>query len=836
VASVIASGHDGNVPQHTLDHDLATRWSASGDGQWIRYDLGAHVAINRVSVAWYAGDTRKAYFDIDVSADSGTWTRVFSGQSSGQTLQLERYDFATVSGRYVRIVGHGNSTGAWNSVTEVEIHGPTPYITGVAVASVSASGDDGNLPQNTLDHNLATRWSASGDGQWIRYDLGAPTAVEGTSIAWYLGDTRTSSFDIDVSLDAVTWTRVFSGRGSGTTLQLERYTFPTAVGRYVRLVGHGNSTGPWNSITEVEIFGTVLPVLSVVSVSASAHDGNVPRNTLDHNLGTRWSASGDGQWIRYDLGAAAVVDHAGIAWFLGDTRTASFDIEVSRDAVTWTRVFSGQSSGRTLQPEVYSFPTATGRYLRVVGYGNSTGAWNSITEVVIMGSASTVTEAPVATVTVTPTSASLLVGSAQQLGAVLKDANGSVLVGRAVTWASSALGVATVSAGGLVTGLTLGAATISATSEGQTGSALVSVELLPLPPDTLRPYVLGTGTDYYVAPTGADANPCTAAAPCYTMQRVSQLMQPGDNAHFASGTYAWTYSGNKVTKSGTASAPITYISDTKWGAKVVGGCSPISNDGDYVQIINFDVTGDCPQGITTNGHYSKVIGNRVHDLPGSSGGYAGILGDCCAYNRTGIEILGNVVDNIGPLGQTNLIHGIYLGGPNGVIMNNIVTRASAACIDAWHGATNMIIAHNTVANCGRYGIEIGADAGLTVNRNSTVINNIVVNVAGRGFHETNSLGGVFLNNLVYNNAPNFDLVTGLQAGTITLTSAQFSALFVHYTGDLTGDYRLRSGALAINAATLTCVAGVSRCVPALDVAGVPRPQGPGHDIGAYEWR
>jgi hypothetical protein len=442
----------------------------------------------------------------------------------------------------------------------------------------------------------------------------------------------------------------------------------------------------------------------------------------------------------------------------------------------------------------------------------------------------------VASVEVSPATATVLAGSTVELTATLKDANGSVLVGRAVTWASSALGVATVSAGGLVTGLTLGAATISATSEGQTGSALVSVELLPLPPDTLRPYVLGTGTDYYVAPTGADANPCTAAAPCYTMQRVSQLMQPGDNAHFASGTYAWTYSGNRVAKSGTASAPITYISDTKWGAKVVGGCSPISNDGDYVQIINFDVTGDCPQGITTNGHYSKVIGNRVHDLPGSSGGYAGILGDCCAYNRTGIEILGNVVDNIGPLGQTNLIHGIYLGGPNGVIMNNIVTRASAACIDAWHGATNMIIAHNTVANCGRYGIEIGADAGLTVNRNSTVINNIVVNVAGRGFHETNSLGGVFLNNLVYNNAPNFDLVTGLQGGTITLTSAQFGALFVNYTGDITGDYRLRSGALAINAATLTCVAGVSRCVPALDVAGVPRPQGPGHDIGAYEWR
>src|SRR5438034_8217740 len=46
-------------------------------------------------------------------------------------------------------------------------------LTPLPVASVVASGDDGNIPQNTLDNNLATRWSASGDGQWIRYDLGA---------------------------------------------------------------------------------------------------------------------------------------------------------------------------------------------------------------------------------------------------------------------------------------------------------------------------------------------------------------------------------------------------------------------------------------------------------------------------------------------------------------------------------------------------------------------------------------------------------------------------------------------------------------------------------------
>ena len=197
-------------------------------------------------------------------------------------------------------------------------------LTPFPVVSVVASANDGNLPQNTLDNSLATRWSAQGDGQWIRYDLGALAAIDHVDIAWYLGDARTSFFDIAVSLDAVTWTKVFSGNSSGQTLQLESYRFPAASGRYVRIVGHGNSGSSWNSVTEVAILATALPALPtlpVASVVASANDGNVPQNTLDNSLATRWSAQGDGQWIRYDLGALAAMDHVGIAWYLGDTRS-----------------------------------------------------------------------------------------------------------------------------------------------------------------------------------------------------------------------------------------------------------------------------------------------------------------------------------------------------------------------------------------------------------------------------------------------------------------------------------------------------------------------------------
>ncbi len=84
--------------------------------------------------------------------------------------------------------------------------------------------------------------------------------------------------------------------------------------------------------------------------------------------------------------------------------------------------------------------------------------------------------------TVSPSSASLTLGGTQQFTATLKDAAGNVLTGRTVTWSSSAPTVASVTATGLVAGLLAGSATIMATSEGQSGTAAVTVTTSPPPP------------------------------------------------------------------------------------------------------------------------------------------------------------------------------------------------------------------------------------------------------------------------------------------------------------------------------------------------------------------
>jgi hypothetical protein len=121
--------------------------------------------------------------------------------------------------------------------------------------AVTASANDGNLPANVVDGSLATRWSASGDGQWIRLDLGATKNISAVKIAFYSGDTRSSTFDLQVSSDGTTFTTVKSATSSGTSLALETFEFPDQSARYVRYLGHGNSANLWNSLTEVEVWG-----------------------------------------------------------------------------------------------------------------------------------------------------------------------------------------------------------------------------------------------------------------------------------------------------------------------------------------------------------------------------------------------------------------------------------------------------------------------------------------------------------------------------------------------------------------------------------------------------
>ena len=161
----------------------------------------------------------------------------------------------------------------------------------VVPTGVTASGDDGNVPQNVLDGLLSTRWSSYGAGQFITADLGSTKTVCSVSVAWYRGDVRRNTFTISLSEDGSTFTEVFSGQSSGTSAALETYDIADGTARYVRVTVNGNTDNLWASVTELGVQGsgttTPPPPSGICDRTA----------TNATTLASQWSAATAGQTI-----------------------------------------------------------------------------------------------------------------------------------------------------------------------------------------------------------------------------------------------------------------------------------------------------------------------------------------------------------------------------------------------------------------------------------------------------------------------------------------------------------------------------------------------------------
>lgn len=207
---------------------------------------------------------------------------------------------------------------------------------------------------------------------------------------------------------------------------------------------------------------------------------------------------------------------------------------------TFTLVESGQqqfaaearsASGAALPGRGIAWSTGDPAIATVSGGGMVTAVAPGVTQVIAtsegrQGSATlTVTARPVTSVVVEPASATVDVGATQSLAAVTRVSGGTVVTGRTVTWGTSDAAIATVSAAGVVTGVAVGSATITATSEGQQGTAAVTVRAaVPAPaisgvePSSLVPggTVTVTGTNFAAGATidvGTVSLPATLVSP-----------------------------------------------------------------------------------------------------------------------------------------------------------------------------------------------------------------------------------------------------------------------------------------------------------------------------------
>jgi uncharacterized protein YjdB/tRNA A-37 threonylcarbamoyl transferase component Bud32 len=138
------------------------------------------------------------------------------------------------------------------------------------------------------------------------------------------------------------------------------------------------------------------------------------------------------------------------------------------------------ASGRTLSGRAASWSALNPAVASVTPDGQVRGVTAGTTEIVaaIDGRRATatvtVTAEAVASVALSPSSVDLEPGGSASLSAAVLGVRGSVLQGQALVWQSSNAAVATVT-DGVVRGVAPGSATVTATAEGRTGQASVTV-------------------------------------------------------------------------------------------------------------------------------------------------------------------------------------------------------------------------------------------------------------------------------------------------------------------------------------------------------------------------
>jgi uncharacterized protein YjdB len=435
------------------------------------------------------------------------------------------------------------ATVAWmsinNTIATVSASGDVtalaPGLVGI-VATIGTSADTASLyireGQLVVEPNAIT--TAVGEELQLSASTRAGVAASGASLTWKSSDESVAVVSSDGTLTAVgagdatllatagtqTGSAVVSVKardvGSLRVTPTTSTVYPNATTTLVatayddagRVMALGSTTPRWSSsntaIATVSDDGVVTGKArgsAIITARISSKAATATVNVLDEPVSS----------VAVGLEVSTLE--------IGQTTQASATLKDGSGTTLTGRTVAWQSSNPAIST-VNSSGTVT-----AVARGSAT--ISAIADGKVGGAPLTVAAKTVASVVVAPNPASATVGQSAQLTATIKDAAGVAMTGRTITWASNNVAVATVSTSGLVTAVSAGSATISATADGVTGQAsfataavtAASVAITPNAPSVQAgQYTELTATAYDAAgaalanrvPTWSSSNPAIA--------------------------------------------------------------------------------------------------------------------------------------------------------------------------------------------------------------------------------------------------------------------------------------------------------------------------------------
>lgn len=360
------------------------------------------------------------------------------------------------------------------SISAAPSNQPTEQSNAVSFGSVPV-GTSKSLTATTTNNAKATVTLASTTSVAKQASLIAPSVTHpappvrvagGQSISISFTPSATGSFAITSDGSNIPVTVSFSVTGTGFSVN--------GLNHPVTLTAGEGMT--FNVTFAPQSAGNASGNLAVVS-TASNQILNIPLS----GTGTPVSVTGPptGQLVvsptSMTLGNVAVGNSSNLPASLSATgasvTVSSIDLSSSEFTLSGISFPTTIRAGQSVPFSVTFTPRVTGSASTAISFAS-----NAHNSPAVLSLAGTGFPAPVASVTVESSSATIVPGKTHQFSATAKDARGNVITGVDFTWNSDAPPVATVDSDGLVTGMNQGTTHITATASGVPGSATVTVE------------------------------------------------------------------------------------------------------------------------------------------------------------------------------------------------------------------------------------------------------------------------------------------------------------------------------------------------------------------------
>ncbi|HIX81853.1 MAG TPA: discoidin domain-containing protein, partial [Candidatus Erysipelatoclostridium merdavium] len=350
----ITMAFDGDESTYFKTEDL--------DDEWISMFTSSNQHLASMEIIW--GENYASAYDVLVSKDGKEYellTSISNGDGGSDTVELGGVY------PYVKIVMK-EGVGDCFEIKEITFKTSDSLALNKEVeVSGTSTNDPGNVKENAVDGNTATRWSSlrNEDDNWIIVDLGQYAKINALTIQWEAA--CSDDYEIQVSNDKNNWVSVEEGLATEDDL-LDEYNFDEPVyGRYVKIHSHKSTQLKYGiSIYEISVYGSYKEedIAANKNVfSSTIKDLNLPTNAVDNKANTSWISTGvDDQWIYVELKGTYKISNMHLDW--GDDYAINYEIQISDDAKTWQTIKT-ITDGQGGQEDVLDLGDHEAKYVRL---------------------------------------------------------------------------------------------------------------------------------------------------------------------------------------------------------------------------------------------------------------------------------------------------------------------------------------------------------------------------------------------------------------------------------------------------------------------------------------